>query len=188
MDISQIKKYWQDNGEALYVCPLAHISKASVNKETFEFLTTCGLPSDAAPFLSFGEIRYEAIMTPNDYFQIKVKRLDKYLVIGINGSGDPICIDRKKDDEIVYLNHDNDFERIFMNKNILSFATCLIYYREFMRSIIVEKNGSFTRRKFSDSEYEQLLQAYRSLDSLVLSDNSFWLIELYGLLWERDNE
>ncbi len=188
MDIQQLKKYWKDNGEQLYIYSPSHVDKAKIDNETFLFLTTCGLPSDAAPFLSFGEIREDKLWTPNQVFKINVEGLDDYLMFGGNGSGDPVCIDTTEHNQIVYLNHDNNFERIFINDSILQFAVCLTKYHDFNLSLIDKASDDFMRRKFSDTEFVQLKSDFKNIDSSSLSDNSFWAVELDGLLWERDND
>jgi hypothetical protein len=188
MEILKIKEYWQDNQIKIRACQPDYIDRTLVKSTTFDFLTACGLPSDAGPFLSFGELHIGKLMTPNEYFQIEYNNLNRYLVFGINGSGDTICIDTYKDDEIVYLNHDNGFERIFMNKSILQFASCLIKYHEFGTSLIDNKSGEFDIRKFTDEEFEHLRQVFLEIDGYCLTDNSFWETELFNLKWIRDEE
>ena len=188
MDIQQLKNYWNDNGERLYTYSPSHVDKAKVDDETFLFLTTCGLPSDAAPFLSFGELQEDKLQTPNQVFKIDFDGLNDYLMFGGNGAGDPICIDTTEYNQIVYLNHDNYFERIFINGSILQFAVCLTKYRDFILSLVDKTSDDFIRRKFTDIEFEKLKRDFKNIDSTSLSDNSFWAAELDGLLWERDNE
>jgi|SRR5579871_2043653 len=188
MDILQLKKYWKDNGEKLYTYSPSNIDKVKVDNETFLFLTTCGLPSHAAPFLSFGELKEDKLWTPNQVFKIDFEKLDDYLMFGSDGSGDPLCIDTTKHNQIVYLNHDNYFEKILINESILQFAVCLTKYRDFFLSLVDMSSDDFTRRKFTDTEFEQLKDGFKNIDSLSLSDNSFWAAELDSLLWSRDNE
>jgi hypothetical protein len=188
MDIQQLKKYWEDNGEHLYTYSPSHLDKAKVDNETFIFLTTCGLPSDAPPFLTFGELQEDKLRTPNQVLRIDFKGLGDYLMLGGNGPGDPVCIDTTKHNQIVYLNHDNYFERVFINGSILQFAVCLTKYRDFILSLIDKTSDDLTRRKFTDIEFEQLKNDFKGIDGHSLSDNSFWEAELDGLLWERDNE
>jgi len=109
-------------------------------------------------------------------------------MFGSNGSGDPICIDTSQRNEIVYLNHDNYFERIFINKSVLQFAICLIKYQDFFASLINPSPDDFSKRKFADEEFSNLRREFIDIDRMCLADNSFWSAELEGLLWERDNE
>jgi hypothetical protein len=188
MDIQQLQKYWEDLGETLHIYSPSLIDKLKVDKDTFAFLTTCGLPSSVAPFLSFSEMQEDKLLTPNQAFKIDFKGLDTYLMFGCNGSGDPICIDTTKRNQVVYLNHDNYFERVFVNSSILQFAVCLTKYRDFIMSLIDRTGNGFKRKKFTVSELEQLKKDIKSIDSHCLTDTSFWTGELDSLQWEQDNE
>ena len=188
MDIESYKKYWSNSGETLHTYSPTKVDRSKVDNETFVFLTTCGLPSDAAPFLSFSELQEDKLFTPNQVFGIDFEGLDNYLMFGSNGSGDPVCIDTVRQNEIVNLNHDKYFERIFINGSISQFALCLAQYRDFILSLVDMASGDFSRRKFSDEEYMQLKTSFLNIDKTSLTDNSFWTVELEGLLWERNNE
>ncbi len=187
MNFIQLIKYWQDKSEQLYRYSIASIDKKNLTNDTIEFLTICGLPLSAAPFLSFEEIQEDKLMTPTQVFKIKFEGLENYLVFGYNGSGDTVCIDTKDNDAIVYLNHDNYFERVYINKSILQFALCLTKYKDFMTSIVDISSTGMERRKFNNSEYIQLKNELATIDNSCLNDKTFWKIELGCLLEERDN-
>jgi hypothetical protein len=188
MEIQAYKKYWSDKDETLLTYSPIQVDETKVDGDTFSFLTSWGLPSQAAPFLSFDLIQEGKLWTPNQVFKIDFEGLDSYLMIGSNGSGDPICIDTSQGNEIVYLNHDNYFERIFINKSVLQFAICLIKYQDFFASLINPSPDDFSKRKFADEEFSNLRREFIDIDRMCLADNSFWSAELEGLLWERDNE
>lgn len=188
MDIEAYKKYWGDRGETLLTYSLAQVDRSKIDSNTFSFLTSYGLPLQAAPFLSFDLIKENKLLTPNQIFGIDFEGLDEYLMFGANVSGDPICIDTAHESEIVYLNHDNYFERIFINKTISQFGRCLIEYQIFFSSLINPSSDDFSRRKFSDEEFSSLRMEFLKIDNSCMADESFWSTELGGLLWERDNE
>ena len=52
----------------------------------------------------------------DEVLSIDFDGLNNYLMFGSNGCGDPVCIDLSGQGEIVYLNHDNYFERIYQQK------------------------------------------------------------------------
>jgi hypothetical protein len=56
------------------------------------FLQTAGLPEDVAPWLTFSEVKKQSLLSPNKVFPIDYPELDRYLIIGFNGCGDPVCI------------------------------------------------------------------------------------------------
>ena len=188
MDINEYKQYWSREGERLYVYSPASVDETKVNKETFTFLTRYGLPADAAPFLSFSEMQEDKLLSPDLVFNIDFDGLDNYLMFGSNSCGDPICIDTRAQGQIVYLNHDNYFERIYINNSIFQFAECLITYRDFITTLIEPATDNLSRRKFSDDEFDRLTERFSQTDNSCMTENFFWPAELAGLLWERDNE
>ena len=189
MDIQTLKKNWHDRGEKLYTYSHSQIDNSILDKNTIKFLIECGLPLGCAPTLDFSEIQEGRLLTPNQVFKINFEELIDYRVFGYNGSGDPICFDTKEKNEIVYLNHDNYFERVFINETILQFSNCLLKYRDFFRSLVDLKNlDSFVNRKFADEEFELLQTDFLHIDNTCLADNTFWKAELDYLVYERDNE
>jgi hypothetical protein len=189
MDTQSIKKYWIDKGEVLYTCKMSQLDNERLLINTSRFRCECGLPGDAAPGLSFDSWDGEALSTPNQVLGIVFEELQDYLMIGSNSSGDPICIDLEINNEVVYLNHDNYFERIFMNSSISQLLQSIIKYESFWASLNPRfENNVFFKRKFSDEEFNQLKQDFLMIDNRCLDDNSCWLEELQVLLWERDNE
>ena len=45
-------------------------------------------------------------------------RFARYRAIGSDGSGNPIAINEAACGEVVYLDHDNRFEHVFMNSSV----------------------------------------------------------------------
>ena len=189
MDIQQVLKYWTDIQENLHKYNFTQLSNPRLSKATIDFLITCGLPESCAPGLSFDNYNELTIPTPNEVFKIDNDELNDFLMIGSNGSGDPVCIDSKNENEIVYLNHDNDFEKIFMNSSAQKLAECIIRYSEFNASLNARfENNAFLKRKFSDEEFSQVCSDFNQIDDRSLQENACWKQELDCLLWERDNE
>jgi hypothetical protein len=188
MNTQSYLNYWKESGEKLYTYSPALFEKSTLDEETISFLTTCGFPSDTAPALSFIEVQEDKLYTPNEAFKIDFAELGDFLMFGTNGSGDPVCIDTTEKNIVVYLNHDNYFERVFINRSVPQFAFCLTKYRQFIYSLIEKSSGEYIRRKFSDKEFEDLKKGLLQVDPICMNEESFWHDELKGLLWERDNE
>jgi len=189
MNIHQIKKYWADSAQVIYTYKPSQLNNPRLSKETIDFLVKCGLPNSCAPGLSFDKCEKATVPTPNQIFNIDFDELNDYLMIGSNGCGDPVCIDLNNDNEIVYLNHDNYFERIFMNSSVQQLTECIIKYRDFHASLDPRiENNNFIKRKFSDEEFDKVCTDFQRIDDKSLLDNNCWKAELDYLLWERDNE
>lgn len=189
MDILQIIKYWADREEELCIYKLSQLDNPRLLKSTIDFLVSCGLPERCAPGLSFEDYDPKTIPTPNQVFNIDVIELNDYLMIGSNGCGDPVCIDLNNDNEIICLNHDNAFERIFMNTSVQQLTECIIMYKDFHASLDPRfENKTFFKRKFSNEEFFKVCESFKASDDKCLLDSNFWKAELDYLLWERDNE
>jgi hypothetical protein len=189
MDIHQIKKYWADTDEEVYTYKPSQLDNTRLLKTTIYFLINCGLPDSCAPGLSFDECTGITIPTPNQVFNIEIDELNDYLMIGSNGSGDPVCIDLNNDNEIVYLNHDNYFEKVYMNASVHQLTECIIRYSGFYASLDPRfENNTFIKRKFSDEEFIRVCEDFKTIDGKCLLDNNCWKAELDYLLWERENQ
>lgn len=134
--------------------PTERVACLRISDADRRLLAECGLPIDAAPFLSFG-LSIERVLMPLDGFPDSV-------AIGQNGSGDMICIDQSANGAVVYYNHDNHMQRVFMNSSVMQFAECLCLFSEFMRT---KDAGTFARH-------------VERVDSPALAAGTFWLNEV----------
>lgn len=190
MDVNQIIEYWIGSNEELYMYKWSQFNNTRLLKSTMQFLVSCGLPVNCAPGLSFGDYGKTSIPTPNQVFNfnIDIEELNDYLMIGSNDSGDPVCIDLVNENEIVYLNHDNFFERVYMNGSVHQLAECIIRYEQFKASLHPRfENDQFVERKFSNEEFSSVCNSFQAIDHYCLLEGSFWRSELDYMLWERDN-
>jgi hypothetical protein len=130
----------------------------------------------------------KANSTAIEKLSIDYQELDEFLTFGSNSCGDPICIDLSNGEQIVYLNHDNGFESIFINTDIRKFAFSLAAYHDFFNSLLSPEIDDLSHRKFTDEEFEVVKTNFLAIDIEALRDNSFWVGELEALLWERNNE
>jgi hypothetical protein len=186
MELTGLTEKWREQGETLITYSAGALTNTHLTEATRTFLTSCGLPESAAPFLEFMAPQ-ETLPTVPQYYRIEWDGLNEYLVIGYNGSGDPICIDVETGNEIVYLNHDRSFERVRINATIEQFSRSLLAYKLFHASLVnLADLDDFSLRKFSDTEFTQLQSEFREIDSKALDIGTFWKMELDGLLWERD--
>jgi hypothetical protein len=128
----------------------------SLTKEESDLLTRQGLPRDASPFLSFHAYSRNEIESRKEIFGIP----EFCFPIGHNGSGDVLVIDMNNQ-EIIYFNHDNYNERVFINSSILQFAESLCIYQEHR-----------TKRTMVN-----FLDAIASIDSKASNPGTMWQAE-----------
>lgn len=178
MNTQQIKNYWIENGETLHTYQPSQLDNPRLSKPAIDFLINCGLPASCAPGLNFDNCKRVEIPTPNEVFNIEFEELDNYLFIGNNGCGDPLCIDLNKGNQIVFLNHDNDFERIFINSDLEKLSTCLIIYCEFIKSANTTSNSNYLDRNFSDDAVNKLKQDLTKVEEICMEEGAMWEMEI----------
>jgi len=126
-----------------------------------EFLNEVGMPASASPFLSFysytsAEISelYKSSALQNSYFPF-----------GANGSGDILAIDLKSN-EIVYFNHDNNNERVFINSSLNQFTESLCVFQQ----------------SLTNSSVNQCAELISKIDSSAIVANTMWYAEIQSEL------
>jgi SUKH-4 immunity protein of toxin-antitoxin system len=126
-------------------------------------MVACGedvLPDACAPFVSFKEaVRprpiYEVYGSPFDWSSVDRERLAEYRMIGSDGAGNLICIE-KRTSVVVLLDHEDWFRtRQFVNSSIRQLAECLLAYM-----------GEHDPTRFQS--------AVEAIDPAALAEKSFW--------------
>ncbi len=168
-----MNKYWSAFDDAKIVLfPDSALAGISLLQEEKDFLTTIGLPDSAAPFLSFECPKGQLVSVSDQWKQDK--KLSQYKVIGSNGSGDPIALDAIRGD-VVYINHDNNFARVFMNSSPSKLAASLKAFRQLIEDTITE-NGeeAFLDNNIPVQVQTRFRQEIESIDPAATRPESFW--------------
>lgn len=144
-----------------------------------QFLIDAGLPANTAPFIGFDGSKNDCVAnvagerTLSDEYRA-------YWEIGFTGSGDPICI-HEPSGRIVYINHDFNFEIVFMNSSVPQLAECLLSYQSFVRRVN-QQNGH--RAWLNDDIPSELLvwltTQFSQIDPNALDEECFWWNEIYN--------
>ncbi len=183
MTSKQFKLFWKKQNTIFWELNSEKIDSSGIGKETFTFLSSYGVPHNIAPCLTFDEDCFYDFKTPGQYFGIDEPTLDHYFVIGTEGNGDPICIDISSNDQIVSLNHDNDWIPLYMNSNIAKCMFCLVVYCQFIseiNSVAPPKGGlsNFLEGLAPKETLSKLRANLISIDSDALKEGSMWAAEL----------
>jgi len=96
-----------------------------LNEIDIKFLIEGGLPCEAAPFLNFNAYTTTEITELRNDYNLK----SNYFPLGHDGSGNPIVID-KESNEIIYLDHDNNMNKVLINSSLPFFAESLCLYQK----------------------------------------------------------
>jgi hypothetical protein len=113
--------------------PRERIEELEIDDASKALLREVGFPEDAAPFLSFGVGSDKVLKKLSSAFSFMDREFDRYRLLGSNGSGDFVCID-ESDGSVIYLNHDSNMKRVFINSSVLQFAESLCLMAEVIQS------------------------------------------------------
>ncbi|HRO99395.1 MAG TPA: SUKH-4 family immunity protein [Flavobacteriales bacterium] len=182
MTPQEFKARWGSEGEPCITLGSERVRRLSIKASTAEFLSIAGLPQSAAPFLSFGEPKEESSpfgLKLSEVFDHLDEEFERFIVIGFDGSGNPIAIDTQNDDQVVWLDHEDDFKDTYMNSSIAALGTFLLGYRDFVQDLLNAKgDDAFLNGNYEDDELEKLRQKLALLDSRALDADNFWNHEL----------
>jgi hypothetical protein len=165
----EFKQRWERvAGDRLVAFPATSLADVRISHDVHALLTEAGLPRDAAPFLNFEPPESGTLQRVSTVWH-QSSDFDRYRIIGGTGSGDPVGIDEATSGEVVYLNHDNRFQRVVMGASIFTLTECLLRYRD----LIVEVGGDTSL--ISAAQRETLLAGFRELDPTAIA---FWQSEI----------
>ncbi len=173
---------WGADGDPRMVLSQERLQKTKLKTSTAEFLAVAGLPQSAAPFLSFGEPKEESspfgLKLPHVFDHLG-EEFARFIVLGFDGSGNPIAIDTENVDQVVWLDHEEDFRHAYMNSSIGALANFLLGYRDFVQDLLNAKGeDAFLNGNYEDHELEKLRQKLAIVDSRALDAGNFWNQEL----------
>jgi hypothetical protein len=127
MTPAEFERAWgEDSMFPLVAYPEGLLDGTGISAENQRFLEEAGLPEAAAPALDFGpteETLPERWDLPDSFA--------KYTIIGDTGSGDPIVLTPAG--SVVYLNHDNEMEEVYINKDVPTLAEALLRFRNLIQ-------------------------------------------------------
>lgn len=161
MTPQEFKQAWEERSRSpLIAFPPSVFEGTGVSPQTRQFLTEAGLPEAAGPFLMIDPPGSEVLVTAGELWELPPE-FDAYRVIGTNGSGDPVVL--CPDDSVAYLNHDNDFEECYINRNV---------------AVLAEASLGFPGMEPTDAEKEAFIEFLRRSDPAALAEGSFWSYEI----------
>jgi hypothetical protein len=168
MKAQDFKAAWEANGDTLYRYSDDDFAASRIPDEAEHFLKIAGLPTEAAPCLSFGKKRLDWV--PEGALP---ERLISCLPIGSDGSGDPIVLDAEG--TVLLLDHDGSFEPSYINRDVATLAEALFHYRELIEEAAQDADfdgelPEVVRQRFADF--------LRQLDPECLRANQMWAGEL----------
>ncbi|MBD0260814.1 MAG: SUKH-4 family immunity protein [Cytophagales bacterium] len=180
------KTAWQRVDDNLIRCTQGQVEGLGFRENTIHFLLVAGLPDDAAPFLSFSYLAEGRLRGVGEVFKVR-ESLSRYKAIGFDGNGCPICVDVGQGDLIVCLNHDHDFEAVFVNASVHQLAETLLAFLHFGEAVraVNGVNTSYDE-VFTDAQFNSLVERITVIDGEALQEGNFWQQALQTLLANRN--
>jgi len=177
---------WTTIGKQHFRADEALPREFNLGSAAYDFLFITGMPSEFQD-LNFDYLK-EPLQTVNQKLSLNNSDYDKYLAVGFNGSGDLIAINLGNQ-ELIYINHDNNFEEVFINSDLKRFALSVLRIHSFMKQWKKLNSVSLVETEFSDAQLEQLVQDIRIIDPKAFEiENGHWKSTFEYYEWERDEE
>ena len=191
MTPTEFIKIWTNTGDKVIPISPSRLHGLDLKQSTIEFLIVSGLPDSAAPMLSFidnSDDSYKTIGRLTHKFDFLGSEFDKYICIGSCSDGDPVVINTDLDDQIEWLDHDDNYTSGFFNSSIESLAECLIICRDFV-SRVQKENGqeAFINGYFTDDQFEKFKSQLIKADNRIFMETGFWKEELEMYMAMRDD-
>jgi hypothetical protein len=181
MNADVFKREWTASGDKLIAFTGESLQSITLPDTSIEFLVKVGLPDSAAPFLDFHGLGDRRLQAASAAYSIGPE-FDRFLCIGTNDSGDPICIDTESHGAVVLLFHDDNFRVVPVNSSVEKFAASLLVFRRLVDAAC-ELNGddAFLDGDIPDHLPGKLAAELAAIDSDCMQDRSFWPTEIKSL-------
>lgn len=181
MNPREFEAKWNSSQEVELVrYPPESFSGFGLPEVAVEFMSSVGLPTDAAPFLSFEPPKMGRLQTVAESWCLDAS-FARWIQIGSNGSGDPIAIDANSPTGAVYyLNHDDDFRPRLMAGSIECLAYILLYFRDLVDHAR-ERGGTdaFLEGRIPHDVVSTFFRRLQETDPVAAVD-SMWLDEVHS--------
>ena len=174
---NRFKELWGDDPEPLVPASPKSLEELGFPLAAAEFFIKAGLPRSVAPFLGF-DLDASNLVPVSGRWGLGPE-FDDHILVGSNGSGDPICLVRPTG-RIVYLNHDDGFDETLINTSISRFAECAVVFRD-LAAATMAANGEDA---FLDNDIPPPLLAQAKTRLLHIDPDAF----APGTFWFREFE
>jgi hypothetical protein len=172
---------WGKDDVPLMRFPNKAVERLALAEEDKAFLLQAGLPEDAAPFLTFDAPESGELPTVAEQWRL-AKEFERYRAIGSDALGNPIALDERQHGEVVYLDHENRFVRVLVNRSIRQLAESLLAYRILVKETHAEfGEDAFLDGKASLAARKELRDELTKIDPDAMNPACFWHGELQNL-------
>ncbi len=180
MTRDDFKRAWEQDGDKLVAFPAEVVATLHIPESHRAFLIHPGLPVSAAPYLDFGGKHYIEIPSAAELWNVG-EAFQRYRIIGANGFGDSICLDVESAGAVVYLNHDDEMKRGFMNSSVECLALSLLAFREVVRET-QQRGGpdAYLNGQVPGELADRFILRMEEVDPPAIGSDSFWFHSIMG--------
>ncbi|MBN9421325.1 MAG: SUKH-4 family immunity protein [Candidatus Accumulibacter sp.] len=170
------KAFWEANGGELTAFPESTFVGVNISQEAKTFLRNAGMPSSAAPFLTFNAPKTGSLPTVAEAWGVGDK-FSRHYIIGFNGSGDPIAISPMG--PVVCLNHDFGFAEVYINQDISVLAETLLQCSQLIkRTLEIAGPGAYLNGLVPTNLKTEFIEFLQETDPLALHNDAMWAVEI----------
>ena len=180
MTPDEFKGAWERDNDKLVTFPPEVVATLRIPEAHRAFLIEPGLPESAAPYLDFGGKQYIQIPSAAELWKAG-EAFQRYRIIGANGFGDPICLDEESAGAVVYLNHDDEMNRRFMNSTVDRLAFSLLAFRDVVQET-QRRGGSdaYLNGQIPGDLVDQFIVQMEEIDPPAIESEQFWFRSITG--------
>jgi hypothetical protein len=174
VDKAVFKVAWEESGDQLCRYTASAVAAHTIPDSAKDFLTTVGLPVEAAPFLTFD---------PNVSDRLAPCEEQSPFVLGLDGSGNPIVLDSQG---VVWLvDHDGPSCSSLINSSIPALAECLVAYRAMVaNAIIIGGDEAYLKGRVPKHLIAAFSETVNAIDPDAIKPKTFWGEEVSMLISE----
>jgi hypothetical protein len=183
-DNGELRRIWSGvkGLETLQPYSVGALSPLGVPRSVKDVLAEAGLPRSAAPFLSFGEDRAAAPRSAAETLALSEEEmqdlglappdLERYRVIGSDGSGNLICLDERSKGAVVIIDHERPDETMFLNSSPRHLLLSLVaYQKRFHEASDSEAHRNQAKKRAGDD--------IKRIDESAMRPGAFWREALF---------
>ncbi len=181
MNAEEFKREWTGAGDTLIAFTPESLQGLALPEASITFLVNAGLPDSAAPFLDFFGHGSRRLQPASKAYSLGPE-FDRFLCIGTNDSGDPLCIDAESNGTVTLLFHDDNFRPVRVNSSVEQLATSLLSFRKLVDAAC-ELNGedAFLDGDIPSHLIQTLEEELTAIDPACMIERSFWPTEIRSL-------
>lgn len=181
------KENWNPSKNENWLELNVHLCESLISDEAIIKSLINGVPNAFAPFSSFNNNGNSILFqTLNDYYENSFENGTEYIVFGSDGGGNPFCINKLNQNEILLIDFDAE-NIVSANNNMNEFLDSIITYKNFV-DLIIGKYGeeALIENLYEEEDIEILKNNFLKINSDLLINSKFWAQQIEELIVNKN--